>query len=91
MVPTLSAKGDWIYISKWYRRGRGIHVGDLVDFEHPMVPGMGAVKRVVGMPGDFVMRDTIKSGQMEDLGRCKMIQVRYRRLLIDNRSAPVSV
>ena len=32
-------------------------VGDLVDFEHPLVPGMGAIKRVVAMPGDFVVWD----------------------------------
>ena len=55
MVPTLSAKGDWIAIDKRYRRGKGIRVGDVVDFMHPMVPGTGAVKRVVGMPGDFVV------------------------------------
>ena len=30
-------------------------VGDLVDFVHPIIPGIGAVKRIVGMPGDFVV------------------------------------
>ncbi|KAL9129943.1 MAG: hypothetical protein Q9217_001745 [Psora testacea] len=55
MVPTLSTKGDWIAIDKRYRRGRGVKVGDVVDFMHPMVPSTGAVKRVVGMPGDFVL------------------------------------
>ena len=45
-----------MYTNYAYRRGRGVKVGDVVDFHHPMVPGSGAVKRVVGMPGDFVAR-----------------------------------
>lgn len=32
-------------------------VGDLVNIKHPMFPGEGAIKRIVGMPGDFVVRD----------------------------------
>ena len=32
-------------------------MGDVVDFHHPMVRGAGAIKRVVGMPGDFVVKD----------------------------------
>lgn len=58
MLPTLAVDHDWVYISKLYRRGRGIRVGDVVSFKHPTFPSMGALKRVVGMPGDFVLRDT---------------------------------
>lgn len=29
-------------------------MGDLVAFRHPLEPGAEALKRVVGMPGDFV-------------------------------------
>lgn len=57
MLPTLSAKGDGVLVSTIHRRGRGVKVGDCVDFEHPMVPGVGAIKRVIGMPGDFVERN----------------------------------
>lgn len=46
-----------MYIDHTYRRGRGVKVGDVVDFHHPMVQGAGAVKRVMGMPGDFVVKD----------------------------------
>ena len=58
MLPTLAVRRDWVYISKFYRRGMGIRVGDVVSFKHPMFPSTGALKRVVGMPGDFVLRDT---------------------------------
>ena len=72
MLPTINAQGVWVYIDKTYRRGRGIQLGDVVDFQHPMVQGVGAMKRVMGMPGDFVVKDGGGgSGKM-------MIQVRNR-------------
>lgn len=72
MVPTLSAKGDWIATNKWYRRGRDIHVGDLVDFTHPLISGAAAVKRVVGMPGDFVVSNYTPHG-VEDQNTVKIV------------------
>ena len=70
MLPTITAHGDAIYVSKFYRRGKGVKVGDVVSFRHPMFPEFGAVKRVVGMPGDFVGRDS------PGTGKGMMIQVR---------------
>lgn len=32
-------------------------MGDVVDFHHPMVRGVFGMKRVMGMPGDFVVKD----------------------------------
>ncbi|KAF7189522.1 Mitochondrial inner membrane protease subunit 1 [Pseudocercospora fuligena] len=58
MLPTLSSFGDWVIISKWYRRGRGIHAGDLVSFRHPVKEGEHAIKRVVGLSGDLVLMYT---------------------------------
>ena len=52
-------------ISKYHRRGRGIAVGDMVSVRHPVMPEEGAIKRVLGLPGDFVGRDT--PGGVEDL------------------------
>ncbi|KAM0805010.1 peptidase S24/S26A/S26B/S26C [Usnea florida] len=57
MLPTINAQGVRVYIDRTYRRGRGIQLGDVVDFHHPMVPGVSAIKRVMGMPGDFVVKD----------------------------------
>ena len=57
-------------IDKTFSRGRGIKVGDVVDIQHLIVPGAGAIKRVMGMPGDFVVKDG-------GMGKGKrMIQVR---------------
>lgn len=62
MLPTINWEGDWILISKFHRRGYGVNVGDLVSYYHPIRQGYKGVKRVVGMPGDFVLRDTPGKG-----------------------------
>lgn len=62
MLPTLAVHGDTTWTSSRYRHGKGIAVGDLVLFKHPYVVGVEAIKRVVGMPGDFVMRDVHDEG-----------------------------
>ncbi len=70
MLPTINVQKVWIGIDNRFSRGRGVKVGDVVDFHNPMARGHGAVKRVMGMPGDFVAKD---GGE----GRGKMmIQVR---------------
>jgi inner membrane protease subunit 1 len=58
MYPTLAVRGDWWICSKRHRRGKNIQVGDIVSFAHPLLRGFGGVKRVVGMPGDFVLAGT---------------------------------
>jgi inner membrane protease subunit 1 len=58
MAPTIYSSGDWLLLSKKYRRGRGVEVGDIVSYKHPIDVGTFGVKRIVGMPGDFVLRDT---------------------------------
>ena len=71
MLPTIRTTGDWLLISKYYRRGRGVEVGDMVSFKHPVASdGTMGVKRVVGMSGDFVLSGTPGQHQM-------MIQVSY--------------
>lgn len=69
MSPSMAADGEPVLISRYYRRGRGIQVGDLVSFKHPVNEDVRAIKRVLAMPGDFVLRDT--PGKGRDL----MIQV----------------
>ncbi|TKA68681.1 hypothetical protein B0A49_09550 [Cryomyces minteri] len=63
MIPTLAASGDSVVISKHFRRGRDVEVGDIVSFLHPVKDGEYAMKRVLGMPGDFVLRDTPGKGE----------------------------
>lgn len=79
MLPTIAVTSDQVLISRSYRRGRGIVVGDLVSIKHPMFPEQGAIKRVLGMPGDYVLRDTpsaVRSDEERKGGT--MIQVRKR-------------
>lgn len=62
MLPTFEVAGDWLVIDKSYRRGRKVMVGDVVQFDSVVEPGGHVVKRVTGLEGDYVMRDTPGSG-----------------------------
>ena len=62
MLPTFEVLGDSVLISKRYRRGRGIQVGDVVAFDSVVEPGESAIKRVLGLQGDYVMRDSLGKG-----------------------------
>jgi inner membrane protease subunit 1 len=57
MVPTIPAhwrRRPYILYSALHRRGRGIKVGDVIAYTHPIFPNETGCKRVIGMPGDFV-------------------------------------
>jgi hypothetical protein len=58
MLPTFNSFGDNVLISRYYRRGRGIKVGDVVSYAHPIHPDVTGLKRVLGLEGDFVLRET---------------------------------
>lgn len=58
MLPTFAVSGDWVFTSKLHCYGRGCKVGDVVSYIHPLNgPGVNVMKRIIGMPGDFVVRD----------------------------------
>ncbi|KAI5790137.1 peptidase S24/S26A/S26B/S26C [Geopyxis carbonaria] len=58
MLPTFAVSGDWVFTSKLHCYGRGCKVGDVVSYVHPLNgPGVNVMKRIIGMPGDFVVRD----------------------------------
>ena len=58
MLPTFEVIGDWVITSRYYRRGRGIQVGDIVSFDSVIEPDTQVIKRALGLPGDYVLRDT---------------------------------
>ena len=79
VLPTISIAGDSVLISKHYRRGRGIAVGDMVSVRHPIMPAEGAIKRVLGLPGDFVVQELEMEqggvGDKEEGRRGQMIMI----------------
>lgn len=70
MLPGWEIWGHGAVVSHSYRRGRGVQVGDLVKFKVPVTEDY-AIKRVAGMPGDYVLIPT------PDTGREEMIQVSF--------------
>jgi inner membrane protease subunit 1 len=69
MLPTFEVVGDSVIISRFYRRGRGIKVGDVVSFSSVVEPGESVIKRILGLEGDYVLRDSPESTDL-------MVQVR---------------
>src|SRR6266511_3458047 len=53
MLPHYAVYGERYIISKSHKYGRGVKVGDAVAFKIPVDPAAEAIKRVVGMPGDY--------------------------------------
>ncbi|ORY82155.1 peptidase S24/S26A/S26B/S26C, partial [Protomyces lactucae-debilis] len=62
MLPTINTAGDWCIVDKWrYRLGRNLRVGDLVVASKPGGDDIFVLKRVIGMPGDIVLKDPSES------------------------------
>ncbi|KAI0157267.1 peptidase S24/S26A/S26B/S26C [Xylariaceae sp. FL1272] len=91
MMPTFLTMNDWFVTDKRYRRGKDVRVGDCVTFSIPVEPNSEGLKRVIGMPGDYVLlnsppstvRETFHTGGEvvavdragRGVGRENMIQV----------------
>jgi len=61
MLPTFDMLGEWLLVSRIHRYGRGVEVGDLVAYNIPINDQVG-VKRILGLPGDYVLLDTPGGG-----------------------------
>ncbi|EJT74066.1 hypothetical protein GGTG_07915 [Gaeumannomyces tritici R3-111a-1] len=84
MLPLFDLVGDSILIKKEHRRGRGVGVGDVVVFKIPTERESFGVKRVVGMPGDYVLINSPESGSD------KMLQVPQGHCWVVGDNLPVS-
>ncbi|KAI0884399.1 LexA/Signal peptidase [Annulohypoxylon maeteangense] len=69
MLPTFQTRNEWFITDRSYRRGRGVRVGDCVVYSIPVDPGEQGVKRVMGMPGDYVLLNA------PGVGNGNMIQI----------------
>lgn len=70
MLPGWEIWGEGAVVAHTYRHGRNVRVGDLIKFKVP-VSEDDAIKRVAGLPGDYVLVHT------PDTGRDEMIQVSF--------------
>jgi inner membrane protease subunit 1 len=87
MLPTFSVTGDWLAIN--FRKARNRHndlrVGDLVMYTSPIFAEGRAVKRLVGMPGDYV-----SLGTPGEKGEELMIQVPQGHCWVVGDNLPAS-
>jgi len=61
MYPTIASELSYTIYSRRHKRGRNIKIGDVIIFENPIFLRGKACKRVIGMPGDYVVRDAAQS------------------------------
>ncbi|KAF3770964.1 LexA/Signal peptidase [Cryphonectria parasitica EP155] len=64
MLPGWEVWGQGAITSHLHRRGKDVRVGDLVKFKIPITQG-DAIKRVAGLPGDYVLVHSPESGRDE--------------------------
>jgi inner membrane protease subunit 1 len=57
MYPTIPSHPSYNILSRRHKHGKNIQVGDIIVFKSPIFPGKRSCKRVIGMPGDYVLRD----------------------------------
>lgn len=57
MLPTIPAQSALAVTSHRYRHGRGLKLGDVVKAKNPVDARSRVGKRVVGLPGDYVLKD----------------------------------
>ncbi len=74
MLPTFLTMDEWFVTSRACRRGRGIQVGDCIVYSIPVEPGEEGIKRVLGLPGDYVLLNSPGASSTS------MIQVIYSTL-----------
>lgn len=82
MLPTAEVTGQWFLVSKHHSRGRGLHVGDLVIFDLPFHRDDMGMKRVLGLPGDYVLVDAPRTPITATTSDELMIQVCVTRSTI---------
>ncbi|EXJ55957.1 hypothetical protein A1O7_08888 [Cladophialophora yegresii CBS 114405] len=66
MYPTIPSQRSYNILSRRHKHGRNIQVGDIIVYQSPMFQGRRACKRVIGMPGDYVVRDPSLSPTVGD-------------------------
>ena len=57
MYPTLPTQLSYSIISRRHKHGKGVQVGNIIVFRSPNFPERQSCKRIIGMPGDYVLRD----------------------------------
>jgi mitochondrial inner membrane protease subunit 1 len=72
MCPTFAVDGDWVATDMTHARNRKkeLRIGDLVQYRIPILENADGIKRLVGLPGDYV-----SMGTPGERGEDQMIQV----------------
>ncbi|SSD59190.1 related to Mitochondrial inner membrane protease subunit 1 [Saccharomycodes ludwigii] len=66
MLPTLNATGDFVHVSKYYKDGKKIEIGDCIVASKPTDPHQRVCKRITGMPGDIILVDPSMGSKLNE-------------------------
>ncbi|KAK2749475.1 hypothetical protein FQN57_006409 [Myotisia sp. PD_48] len=90
MYPTIHVRGDSLLISKFYKYGRGVELGDIIIYKKPHDLHTDAAKRVIGLPGDYVLKDPPLDDKTVVEEDAEMIQVPEAHVWVAGDDAPWS-
>lgn len=57
MYPTMPSHEHYVFLDATKRRGKNVELGDCVQVLNPIFKEELAGKRILGMPGDYIVRD----------------------------------
>ena len=75
MYPTIHFRNDWLLVGKYYKFGRGVELGDVIVAKSPLFKHQHLGKRVVGLPGDYVLRYSPAEDHANPDETAEMVQV----------------
>ena len=82
MYPTLQFKDESLLVSRFHKYGKGVGVGDVVVIRYPFLFRHEVGKRVLGLPGDYVLRgEPFGNGSLGQGEDAEMIQVLNRQFI----------
>ncbi|CCH59392.1 hypothetical protein TBLA_0B05650 [Henningerozyma blattae CBS 6284] len=57
MIPTINARNDYVHVSKRYKNGKNVKLGDCIVAIKPTDPKQRVCKRITGLENDIILVD----------------------------------
>lgn len=84
MLPTLNVNSDFCVVSKKFKNGNGLEMGDIIVARKPTQPDSWVCKRITGMPGDIILLDPSR-GHVDELHRVGALYDEHTKVPLEDR------